>query len=379
MELNEPVTSRRRQTRSSIYRYLYRHKGFCSKQTIAQDMNLSLPTVYQNLTELMEAGLVHFSGEQRSTGGRRANGLDIVSDARIAIGISLTDTRMRMSAVDLRLNELCYRCIDFNGEYPDFRRIDEYIAAELEDFLDHSQIDREKLLGVGIAMPAVFSVDKEYIVLAPTLHMQNVRLRSFESTIPYPVYIQNDANCAGLAEYFLRGENEEKNMAYLSLQNGVGGAIILGGKLLRGDNLHGGEFGHICIEPNGRPCACGKRGCLETYCSPSRITDELGVSLNKFFGDMEKGSREYYELWQDILRRLATGINIINMALDCDVMLGGTLSEHMAPWLPQLRRYVANGNTFDDTGSFVQLSMMKSHSVSLGAALYFIKQFTESV
>ena len=379
MELNETITPRRRLNRSAIYRYLYHHKGFCSKQTIAQDLDLSLPTVYQNLTELMEAGLVDFSGEQRSTGGRRANGLDIVADARIAIGISLTDVCIRIAAVDLRLHELCRSCIRFDGKYPDFHRISDYIANELETFLNDNRIDRSKLLGVGIAMPAVFSPDKDYIVLAPTLHMQNVRLQSFEDAIPYPVYIQNDANCAGLAEYFLRGEAEDRGLAYLSLQNGVGGAIISDGRLLRGDDLRGGEFGHICVEPDGRPCSCGKRGCLEAYCSPLRITDETGVSLDKFFRDMGKGNREYYELWQDMLRHLATGINNINMVLDCDIVLGGTLSEYMEPWLPQLRRMVAGGNPFSSTGSFVQLSMIKSHSVSLGAAMHFIKKFTESV
>ena len=72
MNLEPTITERRRQTRSSIYQYLYGTAEFCSKQSLARELSLSLPTVYQNLKELMDAGLVDYSGEQRSTGGRRA-------------------------------------------------------------------------------------------------------------------------------------------------------------------------------------------------------------------------------------------------------------------------------------------------------------------
>ena len=72
MDLEPTITERRRKTRSSIYRYLYETGDFCSKQSLANALSLSLPTVYQNLNELMDAGLVEYSGEQRSTGGRKA-------------------------------------------------------------------------------------------------------------------------------------------------------------------------------------------------------------------------------------------------------------------------------------------------------------------
>ena len=72
MDLDMSLTDRRRHTLSSIYRYIYDAKGFCSRQSLARDLGLSLPTVYQNLSKLMSAGLVQDSGEQQSTGGRPA-------------------------------------------------------------------------------------------------------------------------------------------------------------------------------------------------------------------------------------------------------------------------------------------------------------------
>ena len=99
-------TLRPSSTRSRIYRALYDAQDFCSRQTLARDCELSLPTVHQYLTELFQAGLVRYSGEERATGGRKAQGLDIVPDARIALGVSVTGHHLRLSAVDLRLEEL---------------------------------------------------------------------------------------------------------------------------------------------------------------------------------------------------------------------------------------------------------------------------------
>ena len=382
MPLNHTVTQRRRQTRSGIYQYLYRHREFCSKQTVAQAMGLSLPTVYQNLTELMEAGLIRYSGEQRSTGGRRAMGLDIVPDARVAIGISITDTRVRLIAADLRLQELAYRSIrqTIGDSMENFSAM---LSHELEDFLNVNCIDRSKLLGVGIALPGTLNAERDSMVIAPTLHMQNVPLNQLRSAIPYPIWVQNDGTSGGHAEWFMRtgnGSTESNgNMAYISLENGVGGSLMLGGQLYDGDHFRSGEFGHMNVHANGLICECGKRGCLEAYCSARRISDDLGLSLDAFFEALEAGNTTYAALWQDMLQHLAIGINNISMALDCDVVLGGFLSEYLRPWLPQLREYVAQGNTFAESGDFVHLSLLNSHSVPLGAALYFIKQFIDTI
>lgn len=382
MELTATITDRRRQTRSGIYHFLYRNKEFCSKQTLAQEMKLSLPTVYQNLTELMDAGLVDYTGEQRSTGGRAAMGIDIVSDVRIAIGISVTDNRIRFVAADLRLHELCYRKLMYSFDV-DFRRFADFLSEELEKFIDDNGLARENILGVGMAFPAVFTPDRKTIVLAPSLHMRRVTFEYLEEAIPYPVWIENDGTCGGHAEWFMRYKrsrpDDSGNLGYISLENGVGGAVLIDGQLYGGNHLRSGEFGHMCIEKDGRSCECGNRGCLEAYCSAKRVSDDLGITLDEFFEELSAGNEEYDALWQDILHHLAIGINSINMVLDSDVVLGGFLSEYLEPWLPQLRQYVAEGNPFEDSGSFVKLSRLKTHSAPLGAALHFIQEFIDSI
>jgi predicted transcriptional regulator len=108
-KLEGTITERRRQTRNSIYQYLFFSEGAHSKLEIASDLSLSLPTVHQNLTELIEAGLVRRDGTYQSTGGRRAMRLTIAENAHFAVGVSITDAGLYFLAVNLRMQEIAFK------------------------------------------------------------------------------------------------------------------------------------------------------------------------------------------------------------------------------------------------------------------------------
>ena len=376
MENANGIPDRRRQSRSSIYRYLYNAKDFCSRQSLARELNLSLPTVYQNLSELMEEGLVRDSGEQQSTGGRKASGLSIVPEARIAVGVSITEAHLRFVAADLQLQELAYQkaVIPPETAFPD---LGGFLAPALEQFLDDNRIERSRMLGVGIALPGIITPDGSGIFSAPTLDLKNTSLQSLTQSIPYPVYVENDGTSGGYAEWFKH--SGKQNMAYLSLENGVGGAILFNGAPYIGDNRRSGEFGHMCVEPGGLLCKCGRQGCLEAYCSARRISDDLGITLKEFFDGVDHHVLEYELLWYDFLRHLATGINSIRMMLDCDVVLGGFLTEYISPYISQLKSYAAAANTFETNADYLRLSALRKHTVPLGVALHFVVQFLDQI
>lgn len=376
MELETTITERRRQTRSGIYRYIYNSTDFCSKQSLATALSLSLPTVYQNLSELMEAGLVCLSGEQRSTGGRRAMGLSIVPGARIALGVSITENRLRMVAADLRLRELAYKKV-YHEPLTQFTEFGPFLAEQLELFIDENGLDRARILGVGVTIPAVIAPDSSRIVLAPTLHLKDTSIEGLTKGIPYPVYLENDGTSGGYAEWFIRADRQ--SMAYISLENGVGGSVLINGGLYAGDNRRSGEFGHMCVEPGGLPCKCGRRGCLEAYCTASRMSDELGITLNEFFQGVENHVPEYETIWTDVLRHLAIGIANIRMALDCDVVLGGFLSQFLPPYMPMLKNYVVASSTFEENADFLHLTALPRHSAPLGGALHFVRKFLDGI
>ncbi len=362
--------------RSRIYRKLYDAPEPCSRQTLAEYCGVSMPTLYQNLKELIEDGLVCEAGAEESTGGRKARKLDIAADARFSVGVSVNENTLRLVAANLRLKELAYRMIPFDVRAcldQSARKID----AHLEDFLNDFSLDRTRLLGVSVSVPGLVNEDHSTLFFAPTLGLRDVPVSALLGNIPYPVFVDNDGSASGHAEYFVR--RASWNMAYLSLEEGVGGAVLIGGSPYAGDHSRSGEFGHICVEPGGLRCSCGKLGCLEPYCSTKRIENTLGVAADAFFQGVEEHRPEYEALLYDMLRHLAVAVNSIRMTLDCDVIIGGFVSEYLSPYLPVLRRYVLAGNPFEENADFVQFSLLRRHITPLGAALYYIREFVESI
>ena len=374
--LNDDITDRRRQTRSSIYHYLYASPLPRSKQDIARDLNLSLPTVYQNVTELLNAGLIEYAGAGQPDGGRPAMMLRIIAGARFAIGISITGHRLRFAAADLSREEIAYKDLSHQLNMEDAGYV-EFVAKQLEVFIDENHLDRSRLLGVGITLAGIIIPEDQTVFYAPTLYIRNVSLKKLMEAIPYPVFADNDASSGGFAEWF--GSNDRKSMAFLSLADGVGGAVLVNGDQYSGDNYRSGEFGHMCVEHDGRPCACGKRGCLEAYCSAQRLSDDLGITLKDFFDGLEKGNKEYEQLWEDFLQHLSIGIHNIRMVLDCEIVLGGYLTEFLEPRLPELRAALAEADPFDSECNYVRISRYSKYSSMLGAALYYIRDFLNRV
>ncbi len=374
--LDESVTERRRRTRSTVYRYLYASDTPCSKQRIAAELNLSLPTVYQNLTELYAAGLIDYCGAQPSSGGRPAMLISVVPDARVSVGLSITERRLRFILTDLRGNELGYKDVHHRTALtdPEFSR---FLAGELELFLDENSVVREKLLGIGVTIAAVVSPDTSTIVFAPTLNLYNVPFDRLLHKIPYPTHPDNDGTSGGFAEWFT--QTDSRDIAFLSLEDGVGGAVLINGAQYIGGNNRSGEFGHMCVEPGGLQCACGKRGCLEAYCTAMRLSNDLGITLREFFAGVDGGNAEYRALLGDYLRHLALGVHNIRLALDCDIVIGGFMAKFLEPYFPRLRAILTETDPFDKDARYLRLSRYPKHAALMGAAFYYVKRFLDSI
>lgn len=374
-KLSLPPTERRRLTRNQIYQYIYKAPG-CSKQEIADSLNFSMPTVHQNLNELTQAGLVRIDGVGESTGGRRPLQLTINENAHFSVGISVTDDHFRIIAANLRLDEIAYQ------KYPhphcnNMKEMGNFLAADLENFLNRFGLNREKLLGVGIALPAIFNTDKTCVITAPTLNLRDQSIRPLICSIPYPVSVCNDATSGGYAEWYVQQDSD--CMAYISLEGGVGGAILMNGVPYTGLNGRSGEFGHICVQPEGLSCKCGLRGCLEAYCSSDRISTDLGISVEQFFAGLEAGNLAYQTLWKDYLHHLASALATIRMVLDCRIVLGGYVAQYLTPFLKELRGLTASRDPFDEEAEYISLCHYLKHAVPLGAALHFINLFVEEL
>lgn len=359
----------RKRNRKNVYHYFYNAESPRTKQDVAAALHLSLPTVTQNLRDLMDAGLIEYVGLDDSTGGRRARTMQLAADTRFSIGVELSPKHIRIIAIDLLAREIAFQRIacPFSKD-ANYRQ---QLLAGVEDFLDAFGLDRDRLLGVGVTLPGIINEARGLIEVAPILGIRKMSLSLLTELFPYPVFVENDASAGGYAEWWNRSDLD--SMAYLFLGKGVGGALLIGGKPYAGTNRRSGEFGHMGIVPDGRPCSCGKRGCFEAYCSVSRLTDDLNVQIEDFFEELHAGNTDYFDIWKQYMDFLAVGINSIRMVLDCDVVLGGMIAPFMEDYLPDIRTRLAGLNSFGDDGRYLHLGKCRAKANCIGVALHFVE------
>lgn len=369
------TTELRRANRNRVFRAIYRAPQGVTKQELANALSMSQPTLIQNLKELTELGLVDGSAVGDSSGGRKPRLLTADPRARWAVGVEISSRHLRLVAVDLRLEELRFRTVD-----RPFRAGEEYarfLARTVEDFIAGTGLDRKNCLGVGVTVPGIVEDGQKTVADAPTLGVRRMNGSDLVGAIPYPVCLVNDANAGGHAESW--GRTDGGPLAYLSLGRGVGGAVLLPGGAYLGATGRSGEFGHMCIHPGGAQCGCGRRGCLEAYCSTARLSDDLDMTLEEFFRGVDRGETELKRRWDAYLDDLSLGLSNIRAALDCPIVLGGKLS----PYLTDARlvalemRLVA----LDPEERPPGLSVCRYHDRAngVGAAAFLIDKFLQEL
>lgn len=366
----------RRMNRNRVFCHLlFNAPQGIKKQDLAQELRMSLPTLTQNLSELSDLGLIDRERLGDSSGGRPPRILSVAARARWAVGVEVSSNHIRLVALDLLAQVL-----DFRAVVRPFRLEEDYaegLARTLEDFIDAVGLDRARLLGVGVSIPGIVTSDETVIARAPTLGLKEVEVRRLTGHIPYPLHVVNDANAGGYAECW--GKTRDETMAYLSLGRGVGGAILSSKGAYLGQHGRSGEFGHMCIHPGGAACSCGRRGCMEAYCSTARLSDDLGVTLEEFFARLDGGDPECTRFWETYLDDLTVSIRNIRMALDCPIVLGGKLSPFLAQRMDELDRRLRADSPDYVGASYLSICRYHDRANSMGAALHFIEDFIRQV
>lgn len=369
---NSTTQAIRRANRRNIFRYIH-WKGPVSRQEIASALQLSMPTVLQNVRELMELALIQEVGQYQSTGGRKPVTLAIVPQARLCAGIDLTQNHVGLVLVDLAGNLLCHQRVSlpFRDREEYFRKIGEL----LQNFLQQYAVDQSRLLGVGISIPGILNPGGSMITDSHALKLKSFPCEKISHSIPWDCQFVNDANAAGVAE--LRLMEPDSTMAYLSLSNSVGGAFFLHGQLYEGNNQRSSEFGHIRLYPDGKSCYCGQKGCLDAYCSALVLERAAGGRLEQFFQKLEQKDPAAEAVWEEYLHALSLGLVNLRMAYDCTVIPGGYVGAFLTPYFPRLRQLVAEMDPFGGDGSFLRPCQYQYEASAFGAALLPIHRFLE--
>lgn len=334
---------------------LLQSQGPISRAAITAATGLSPSTVSAVVADLMAAGMVREVGEEKSRGGRRAVLLEINEAGGLMIGVDLGGTKIVGGVVDMTAR------IRHRVHVPTPSDPDEILRKVLEvisELLASSDARKTPVKGIGIASPGL--VDENGVVVkAGNLGWRNVPLRE-RVTVAFgiPTIIENDTNAAALAEMYYGAAAGMENLIYVGVGTGVGAGIVLNGILYRGARGGGGEIGHMRMVAEGRPCSCGRFGCLETLASgkaiaqraaelipqhPSSILAEIqherGQVTARDVG--EAASRDF--LAAQIIREAATYLgwaigNLANIFNPDVVILGGGVSRTNSLFVQQVEQ-----------------------------------------
>jgi glucokinase len=212
----------------------------------------------------------------------------------------------------------------------------------------------------SIVVPGTVSKENAFVVQAPNLpSLDNFALRSaLEEKLRWPVLLENDANAAAVGEMWLGAARGARNIVCVTLGTGVGGGIILNGKLWRGTDGSAGELGHTTVDPfNGPDCKCGSRGCLEMFASATAIVRMTRESLSKFpetllqdkcltavkvYDAGKDGDKLALEIFKKVGAYLGVGLaNLINTIGPEVVVIGGGVTNGWSLFEDSMREQIS--------------------------------------
>lgn len=163
------------------------------------------------------------------------------------------------------------------------------IIASIQHHFELYDMSAEDFIGIGMGSPGTVNRKDGTVIGAYNLNWKTLQLirEQIENALGLPFFIDNDANVAALGEQWVGAGNNEPDVAFITLGTGVGGGLIVDGKLLHGVIDAAGEIGHVTVVPDGYPCTCGKKGCLEQYTSARGITRMARDMAEAYAGNSE--------------------------------------------------------------------------------------------
>ena len=347
-----------RKVNTSIVLNVLRLYAPISRAELAAKTNLNRSTVSNIINALIDEGLVLELDTMESKIGRPGIALALKPEAGAVVGVEIGVGFVSVILTDFVASVLWREWAEFSLSKAQIE-----IISEAEKLIDQAiSVAKEKnlpLLGIGLGVPGMVNTQQGELLFAPNLGWRNVPLRlMWNQRFHLPLFVENEANLAALGEYYFGVGREVDNLIYLSSGVGLGGGLIINGKLFKGGYGLAGEIGHIQRDPAGEMCGCGRRGCWETQVGPRAVLQrvkrsietDLDNTLAKYVnGDLNnltfnqvvdcalQGDQLCRSALEEVGKYLGTGIadlaNIFNPEM---VVIGGAFSYGREILLPVL-------------------------------------------
>lgn len=253
--------------------------------------------------------------------------------APVRVGITIGCDEIRIGLVDIHQKIIACDKRKTNASRPAKEVLDE-IGQKTLELLERQGIAIDQCVGAGIGVPGTIDRKNGILRYSNNIKWKNVEIaKELANFLPIPIHVANDADCAALGEAAAGAGKECQDVIMITLGVGVGGGVILNGKIYEGKGIGASELGHMVIVEGGEPCTCGRRGCLESYASVRALVRDAKratgktMSPQEIFKGASLGDGTLKEVADIYIRRLGIGmVNIVNIFRPQLVLLGGELS-----------------------------------------------------
>lgn len=273
---------------------------------------------------------------------------------RYAIGIDLGGTAIKYAVINEEGNFI------FSGKLPSLAKESaEAVLSQLKEAIrlcqEHAQNNNIHPVGIGLGTPGIIDATNR-IVLGGAENIvgwENLDIATpLEAVLGLPVYVSNDANLMGLGEGAFGAGKGSQNIVFITVGTGIGGAVMIDGKLFNGFANRGTELGHTPLFSDGKPCGCGSIGCLEAYASVTALVEDFKAAASeagRSFTDEEVNGKFIIDLYHqadpiatkclnDHFYYLGRGLaGFINIFSPQQIIVGGGISEAGAFYIEQVR------------------------------------------
>ncbi|WP_207482340.1 ROK family transcriptional regulator [Arenibaculum pallidiluteum] len=350
-----------------------------SRAEIARLTGLSPQTIANITDELCAAGLLIAKSYRTGGRGQPALGFEINAEGGFTFGISLDHSGLVILLTDVAGGIRDREQLPLKSLPPEI--VIGMIASAVEAMLARSGVDRRRVWGAGVVVPARQS-DGQVVAYGPcTLpSWKQFPLKSELGTaLGMPVFVENDAVAAAVAERLHGIGKAHADFVYLYFGAGIGGGLMLGGRPYRGGSAKAGQLGHVVVQTGGRPCHCGQCGCLERYASLSAAQalltglpeGEQPLDIALINDAFMLGDAQLLGWMDEAADKLSTAVRIIDYIFDPEgVVLGGIIPRPLLEGLHgRLVQRLAGGRPVEDRAPpTVLVSEIGRDTPALGAS-----------
>lgn len=324
-----------------------------SRAEIARRTGLSRSTVSALVSDLLTDGLVverlGVTVAQGDHGGRPPILLSFDPSSGAAVGIDFGHSHVRVVVSDLASNILVERRLVLDTDHEAQDGLDAAASLVAEALAD-AGVEKARIVGAGMGLPGPIEQPTGVVGSAAILPgwVGVSAAEEMRARLDLPIAVDNDANLGALAEAAFGAARDARDLVYLKVSSGIGAGLILDGRLYRGADGLAGEIGHRLVDPGGRVCRCGKRGCLETVASSGALLAALrpvhgdGLTVPAMLALARGGDAAVREVLTGAGRALGTAVaDLLNLLNPRLVVVGGELADAGELLLEGMRASVA--------------------------------------